>query len=187
MTTAKSTVNTIEQQDSATIPLQDVMKRGVCRCGVEMVFQVLMIDGWSSTCLFSKWYRLGPTNLSGHTFLPDSQGFRFFTFVANHPGEDLARLCYWTGRSQDSKCPFLNSVAVWRPPGAGASNPFLMILSAPNASIRGVQVLFGHQKQWSPPLGSGLPWALKWSLIGCSTLYISKLVLWFFENQGYET
>jgi hypothetical protein len=66
--------------------------------------------------------RLGATNLSGHNFFPGSQGFRFFTFVGNHPGEDLARLCYWTGRSQDSKCPFLNSVAVWRPPGAGALN-----------------------------------------------------------------
>jgi hypothetical protein len=27
--------------------------------------------------------------------------------------------------------------------------------------IRGVQVLFGHWKQWSPPLGSSLPWILK--------------------------
>ncbi len=55
-------------------------------------------------------------------------------------------------------CNFLNS------------NPFLMISNAPDASIGGVQVLFGLQKQWSPPLGSGLPWALKWSLMGCSTL-----------------
>jgi hypothetical protein len=27
----------------------------------------------------------------------------------------------------------------------------------PDAPIEGVQVLFEHQKQWSPPLGSGLP------------------------------
>jgi hypothetical protein len=33
--------------------------------------------------------------------------------------------------------------------------------------IGGVQVLFGHQKQWSPP---SLPWMLKWSLMDCSTL-----------------
>jgi hypothetical protein len=36
--------------------------------------------------------------------------------------------------------------------------------------IGGVQVLFGHQKQRSPPLGYDLPWALKWLLMGCSTL-----------------
>jgi len=35
--------------------------------------------------------------------------------------------------------------------------PFLMILNVPNAPIKGDQVLFGHQKQQSPPLGSGLP------------------------------
>jgi hypothetical protein len=28
-------------------------------------------------------------------------------------------------------------------------------------SIKGVQVLFGHQKQQSLPLESGLPWVLK--------------------------
>jgi hypothetical protein len=33
-----------------------------------------------------------------------------------------------------------------------------------------VQVLFGHQKQWSPPLGSGLPKALKFSVTRQSTL-----------------
>ncbi len=50
------------------------------------------------------------------------------------------------------------------------SNPFLMILNASDAQIRRVQVLFGLQKQWSPPLRSGLPWALKWSHMGCSTV-----------------
>jgi hypothetical protein len=42
-------------------------------------------------------------------------------------------------------CNFLNS------------NPFLIILSAPNVQIKEVQVLSTHKKQWSPPLGSGLP------------------------------
>jgi len=37
------------------------------------------------------------------------------------------------------------------------SNLFLMIFNGPNAPIGGIQVLFGHQKQWSPPLASGLP------------------------------
>ncbi len=37
------------------------------------------------------------------------------------------------------------------------SNTFLMIFRAPNAPIGGVQVLFGHGKQWSLPLASGLP------------------------------
>jgi len=37
------------------------------------------------------------------------------------------------------------------------SNMFLMIFSALNASIGGIQVLFGHQKQQNTPLGSSLP------------------------------
>jgi hypothetical protein len=36
------------------------------------------------------------------------------------------------------------------------SNSFLMIFGVTDASIGGVQVLFGHHKQWSPPLGSKL-------------------------------
>ncbi len=51
------------------------------------------------------------------------------------------------------------------------SNPFLMIFSALLVPIGEVQVLFGHQKQWSFPLGSYLPSALKWSLMRCYTLY----------------
>jgi hypothetical protein len=35
-------------------------------------------------------------------------------------------------------------------------NPFLMIFSMLNMSIGGAQVLFGHQKQWSPPFGLSL-------------------------------
>jgi len=31
-----------------------------------------------------------------------------------------------------------------------------MISSAPDVPVEGVQVLFGHQKQQSPTLGSGL-------------------------------
>jgi hypothetical protein len=36
-------------------------------------------------------------------------------------------------------------------------NRFLTIISISDASREGVQVLFGHQKKHSPPLGSGLP------------------------------
>ncbi len=43
-------------------------------------------------------------------------------------------------------------------------------ISASDAQRGGVQVVFGHQKQWSPPLGSSVPWALKCSLTGRSTL-----------------
>jgi hypothetical protein len=32
---------------------------------------------------------------------------------------------------------------------------------ASDAPSGGIQVLFGDQKQWSPPLGFGLPWVLK--------------------------
>jgi hypothetical protein len=39
--------------------------------------------------------------------------------------------------------------------------PFLTIFWTPNVSIRRVQVLFRHQKQWSLPLGFNLPWTLK--------------------------
>jgi hypothetical protein len=39
---------------------------------------------------------------------------------------------------------------------------FLTIFSALDAPIGGVQVLFKHIKQWSPPLGFGLPWTLKY-------------------------
>jgi hypothetical protein len=35
--------------------------------------------------------------------------------------------------------------------------PFLTIISTPDASVGEVQILFGHQKQQSPPLGSSLP------------------------------
>jgi hypothetical protein len=35
--------------------------------------------------------------------------------------------------------------------------PFLTIFSAPYAPIKGVQIFFGHKKQWNPPLGFGLP------------------------------
>jgi hypothetical protein len=54
---------------------------------------------------------------------------------------------------------FLSS---WTPSILGGRNffnsiPFFMIFHAQNAPIRGVQALFKHQKQWSPPLGSSLP------------------------------
>jgi hypothetical protein len=37
------------------------------------------------------------------------------------------------------------------------SNPFSTIVSVSDASGKGVQVLFGHQKQWNLPLGFGMP------------------------------
>jgi hypothetical protein len=45
-----------------------------------------------------------------------------------------------------------------------------MIVSVSNAPREGVQVLFGHQKQQSTPLGSGLSWALKCSVTSQPTL-----------------
>jgi hypothetical protein len=35
--------------------------------------------------------------------------------------------------------------------------PFLTIFTVSDVPINGVQILFDHQKQWNPPLGSGLP------------------------------
>ncbi len=43
---------------------------------------------------------------------------------------------------------------------------FLMIFNVTNAPRGGVQVLFRHKKKWSLPLGFGLPWTLKCSLVG---------------------
>jgi len=48
------------------------------------------------------------------------------------------------------------------PPTLGAHNflifnPFFTIFSASDAPRGGVQHMLGHQKQRSPPLGSGLP------------------------------
>jgi hypothetical protein len=50
------------------------------------------------------------------------------------------------------------------------SNLFSMIITMSDASRGGVQVLFAHHNQLSPPLGSGLPWALKCSVTSQSTL-----------------
>jgi len=63
--------------------------------------------------------------------------FNAFCFLSSWPP------LLWAG------CNFLNSF------------PLLRIFNVPNARIWGLQVLFGHQKQLSPPLGSGLPWTLK--------------------------
>ncbi len=49
-------------------------------------------------------------------------------------------------------------------------NSFLTIFNVPDAPIGGVQVLFGHRKQLSPPLRSDLPWALKCLVTGQFTL-----------------
>jgi hypothetical protein len=71
-------------------------------------------------------------------------------------------------------------------------NLFLMISNAPYAPIGGVQVWFGHQKQQSPPLASGLLWALKYNkLMGCSTLSLTVILASHFLNleviQGHFT
>jgi hypothetical protein len=50
------------------------------------------------------------------------------------------------------------------------TNLFSTIVSVSDVPRGEVQVLFGHQNQWSPPLKSGLPWALKCSVTGRSTL-----------------
>jgi len=50
------------------------------------------------------------------------------------------------------------------------SNLFLMIVSVSDAPRGGDQVLFGHQKQHSPPLGSSFFWTFKCSIIAQSTL-----------------
>jgi len=42
----------------------------------------------------------------------------------------------------------------------------------PNAPIGGVQILFGQDKQWSPPLGSDLPLALKCLITSQFTLVV---------------
>ncbi len=47
---------------------------------------------------------------------------------------------------------------------------FLQLLVCQMRQEEGVQVLFGHQKRRSPPLGSGLPWALKCSVTSWSTV-----------------
>ncbi len=50
--------------------------------------------------------------------------------------------------------------------------PFLTIFSTPNVLIRRVEVLFRHQKKWNPPLGFGLPWALK--CYNCNSITINE-------------
>ncbi len=50
-----------------------------------------------------------------------------------------------------------------------------MIFSATEALIGQVQVLFGHQKQWNPPFGFGLPWTFKcYSCNSIATYFATK-------------
>ncbi len=53
---------------------------------------------------------------------------------------------------------------------------FGTFFSAPDAPIGGVYVLFGHHKQQSPPLWSGLPWAVKCSVTSRFTLILTILL-----------
>ncbi len=54
------------------------------------------------------------------------------------------------------------------------SNPFLMIVNVLNVPRRGLQVLFGHQKQQNPPLDLAYPKCLSvWSLAS-----LPQLLLW---------
>jgi len=52
-----------------------------------------------------------------------------------------------------------------------------MIFSASDVPRKGVQIFFGHQKQWNPPYGFGLPRVLKCSFTGHSTLVLQTLSL----------
>ncbi len=63
-------------------------------------------------------------------------------------------------------------------------NPFLTIFSVPNAPIGRVQVLFGHQKQQSPPLASGLPWTQYfefWCSYSLHSHKVSRMLQWLFS------
>ncbi len=64
------------------------------------------------------------------------------------------------------------------------SNPLLMDFSAPDTPVGEVQILFEHQKQWNPPLGSGLPSALKCSVTGQTTLCPFCRRDWSFSPYG---
>ncbi len=66
------------------------------------------------------------------------------------------------------------------------SNPFLTIFSMLDVPTRRVQILFGHQKQQSPPLGSSLPWALKCSFTSRSTRVLAfNYLIWM--RKGIST
>ncbi len=52
------------------------------------------------------------------------------------------------------------------------SIPFWTIFSALNTPIGRVQVLFKCQKQWNPPLGSGMPWRFK--CYNCNSIPINE-------------
>jgi hypothetical protein len=67
---------------------------------------------------------------------------------------------------------FLNSIVL-----------FLTIFNKPNASIKEIQVLFGHQKQPSLLLGFGLPWMLKCLVTDWFTLVGEVMFLIFLKNK----
>jgi hypothetical protein len=58
------------------------------------------------------------------------------------------------------------------------SNPFWMIVIVADALQGGIQVLFGHLKHQSPPLGSGLAWVLKCCVTRWSTLILTWVHNW---------
>ncbi len=65
-----------------------------------------------------------------------------------------------------------------------------MIFSVSNAPIERVQFLLRHEKQQSAPLGSGLPWTLKWLVTSRLTLmYIFACLFWIsphvWPNSGF--
>jgi hypothetical protein len=62
------------------------------------------------------------------------------------------------------------------------STLLLTIFNVPDAPIGGAQILFGHQKQWSPPLNLACPKCLGvwckclvtgWMTVGCEDPYFS--------------
>ncbi len=62
---------------------------------------------------------------------------------------------------------------------------FSLIITVSNASRGGVQDLYGHQKLWSPPLGSGLPWVLKCLVTNWFSLFLRTIwwVKFFFVRN----
>ncbi len=69
-------------------------------------------------------------------------------------------------------------------------NLFSTIVSVSNAPRGRVQILFGHWKQWSPPHGSSLPWALECSITGwlpCKTMSNIKPFVKYIDTRSGKT
>jgi hypothetical protein len=62
------------------------------------------------------------------------------------------------------------------------SNLFSTIVSVSDEPRGGLQLLLGHQKHQSPPLGSSLRWKLKCLVTSWSPLNLGLLISLIFEN-----